>query len=191
MAVAVQVLLGICYPVAFLYVSILVHEAGHAICALAVRLPLKSIEFGTGRRVASLRIRGVEMTFRLLPKGGVTRARGIPTSRACYIVYALGGIAANILFAVVGIVILWHIQLRWQAALFGLFNLGLVLENLIPRPAHPPRRSRPNDGKLVFGLIFHPDQHLRPSARPFAVPPTLASKMKDWEQHPQPEEGVG
>lgn len=152
------------------YGSIFLHEAGHAIAALAMRIPLRSVDVGKGKRLLTVTIGGVPLTFRLRPLGGVTRTR-VRASRGRHLVFSLGGIVVNLLLATAGVLLI--ARAGRVALLLVLVNGAMFIENAVPIPADPPRRPRPSDGWVVLSLIFRPNKVLRS---------TLGTKLRQWKQ---------
>lgn len=171
------VALAIALWIVISYTSIFLHEAGHAIAALAMRIPLRSIEVGKRKRLGTLRIGWVDLTFRLAPTGGLTRLN-VPPTRGRYIVFALGGLSVNLLLTAAGCLLIRSFGL--VAVLVALVNATMLLGNALPLPANPPRRPRPSDGWTVLALIFRPTKVLPPKT---VLPPMLAMKLKQWKHH--------
>lgn len=88
MLLAVLLLLG----------CVAVHEAGHAVCALALGVPVRELGLGLGPVLARRRVCGVDLSLRLLPVGALVdlddRAYlGLSAGRR--VLLALAGPAAN------------------------------------------------------------------------------------------------
>ncbi|HEX6393430.1 MAG TPA: site-2 protease family protein [Acidimicrobiales bacterium] len=161
-----------------LYVSIIIHEAGHAVAALAMRVQVRAVEVGTWKRLATFHAGGAAVTFRLLPIRGFTSTTTVPRSRARYVVFALGGLIVNILSIAVGCLLIG--RLGFVAVIFALVNGLAFVENSLPLAARPPFRQRPSDGWVVLTLTRRPDELLK--ARPKAPPVTaLVDELKNWK----------
>jgi len=80
-----------------------VHEAGHALAALALGLPLTGVSLGAGPVLASARLRGVSLEIRAIPIGGAARfddrVLEDPGLRSRLAACAAAGPAANVLAA--------------------------------------------------------------------------------------------
>lgn len=148
------------------YTSVIVHEAGHAIAALAVRTRIRSIEVGTKWRIAALRLGKVSVTFRLLPTRGATQV-DTASSRSRRLLYTAGGLLANALLSAAGTI--WFLMSSYSFIAFELVlvNMMFVIFNVWPRPANPPSRPLPSDGWVIHTLLFRPDALARPTPQEF------------------------
>ncbi|MRR17390.1 MAG: RIP metalloprotease [Deltaproteobacteria bacterium] len=85
---------------------ILVHEGGHLLAARLTSLPVKTVSIGFGPRLAGFSRRGVDYRLSLIPLGGYIEP-AVSTEEEFYaiglgrrVIFTLGGVAANIVFAV-------------------------------------------------------------------------------------------
>lgn len=100
---------------------VLVHESGHLLAARLVSIPVKTFSIGFGPRLAGFNRRGIDYRLSLIPLGGYIEPV-IATEEELYaiplfrrVIFTLGGVAANILFAMV---MLW---------VYGMFSRDLPL----------------------------------------------------------------
>lgn len=85
---------------------ILVHEGGHLLGARLASLPVKTVSIGFGPKLAGFTRRGVDYRLSLIPLGGYIEP-AVSTEEEFYaiglgrrMIFTLGGVAANIVFAV-------------------------------------------------------------------------------------------
>lgn len=85
---------------------ILVHEGGHLLAARLASLPVKTVSIGFGPRLIGFTRRGVDYRLSLIPLGGYIEP-AVSTEEEWYAIglsrraiFTLGGVAANIVFAV-------------------------------------------------------------------------------------------
>ena len=161
------------------YASLICHEAGHALAALAMRIPVRSIEVGTKWRIARVQLGRLQVTFRVLPSRGLTRVAPA-SSKAKRLIFATGGLVANVLLIAAGCV--WFVVEQFPFIAFELIvvNALFVAENLWPRPARPPTRPHPSDGWTIFGLLFRSDEMARPTTK--ALVEEIVAKVRS--SHP-------
>jgi len=96
------------YFYAFVIISliILVHEGGHLLAARLASIPVRTFSIGFGPRVVGFTRKGVDYRLSLIPLGGYIEPAlstqeelyAIPLGRR--IIFTLGGVFANIVFAV-------------------------------------------------------------------------------------------
>lgn len=173
---ALTVSVAIAVVIATWYVTILLHEVGHVAAALAVGIPIRSVEVGTRKQLATIQICGVPWTFRLLPSRGVTRI-GSPSSRVRYFVFAAGGLTMNLLLACLGWLLLSSVG--WVAGTVLLINAVLFMENVLPFPARPPGRPLARDGWVLLVIAFRPRKLSQVRQMPVKG---LADNVKQWRQ---------
>jgi len=96
------------YFYAFVMISliILVHEAGHLLAARLASIPVRTFSIGFGPRLIGFTRRGVDYRLSLIPLGGYIEP-AVSTQEELYaiplcrrIIFTLGGVVANIVFAV-------------------------------------------------------------------------------------------
>lgn len=96
------------YFYAFVMISlvILVHEGGHLLAARLASLPVKTFSIGFGPRLIGFTRNGVDYRLSLIPLGGYIEP-AVATEDELYavslgrrVVFTLGGVVANIVFAV-------------------------------------------------------------------------------------------
>ena len=97
------------YFYAFIIISliILVHEGGHLLAARMASIPVRTFSIGFGPRLIGFTRKGVDYRLSLIPLGGYIepvvsteeKLYAIPLGRR--IIFTLGGVVANIVFAFV------------------------------------------------------------------------------------------
>jgi regulator of sigma E protease len=96
------------YFYAFVIISliILVHEGGHLLAARLASIPVRTFSIGFGPRLIGFTRRGVDYRLSLIPLGGYIEP-AVSTQEELYaiplgrrIIFTLGGVFANIVFAV-------------------------------------------------------------------------------------------
>ena len=96
------------YFYAFVMISliILVHEGGHLLAARLASIPVRTFSIGFGPRLIGFTRRGVDYRLSLIPLGGYIEP-AVSTQEELYaiglyrrIIFTLGGVFANIVFAV-------------------------------------------------------------------------------------------
>ena len=111
------------YILCFL-IALLVHELGHCIAALGCNVTVSEFGFGWGRKICSLRIRGVDFVIRVLPVGAYIRLNLDELQRRPVhqqIVVLLAGIITNLVAGVVT-----------GGTHFSLMNYLLAATNILP-----------------------------------------------------------
>ena len=111
------------YILCFL-IALLVHELGHCLAAIACNVTVSEFGFGWGRKLCSLRIRGVDFVIRVLPVGAYVRLnldelRRRPVDQQVLVL--LAGIMANLVAGVVT-----------GGTHFSLMNYLLAATNILP-----------------------------------------------------------
>ena len=96
------------YFYAFVIISliILVHEGGHLLAARLASIPVRTFSIGFGPRVVGFTRKGVDYRLSLIPLGGYIEP-AVSTEEELYaiplcrrVIFTLGGVAANIVFAI-------------------------------------------------------------------------------------------
>jgi Zn-dependent protease len=111
------------YILCFL-IALLVHELGHCIAALGCNVTVSEFGFGWGRKLCSLRIRGVDFVIRVLPVGAYIRLNLDELQRRPVnqqIVVLLAGIITNLVAGV-----------ATGGTHFSLMNYLLAATNILP-----------------------------------------------------------
>jgi len=104
--------------------ALLVHELGHCIAAFGCNVTVSEFGFGWGRKLCSLRIRGVDFIIRVLPVGAYIRLnldelQERPVDQQVTVL--LAGIIANLVAGVVT-----------GGTHFSLMNYLLAATNILP-----------------------------------------------------------
>lgn len=85
----------------FIYLASAVHELGHLIGAFLGNTPIRTISFGTGKRLLVFSIRTIDVEIRLFPGGGLktryTTEEYFSSPLVSRLFLTLGGISANFL----------------------------------------------------------------------------------------------
>jgi len=94
------------YTFVIISLIILVHEAGHLLAARLASIPVRTFSIGFGPRLIGFTRRGVDYRLSLIPLGGYIEP-AVSTQEELYaiplgrrIIFTLGGVVANIVFAV-------------------------------------------------------------------------------------------
>jgi hypothetical protein len=156
---------------AWMYVSLILHEAAHAGLARAAGFEPPEIVVGQGPVLFTIEVDGVPMGFRLLPVGGltVTRPRAGSTLRRRRALFPAAGIGTDLILALVllGLAVPYYrgaplgpaflaagkAGCPWQGALGWLLVLQTLrlLGNVIPRNIRGAHGLRiPSDGRQVL-----------------------------------------
>lgn len=78
-------------------VGIIVHEAGHAVCCLLVRIPIHRVVVGTGPVILGRHVGGTQLELRLLPLSGVVHFDSpFPRRKLATAFVTAGGVLGNI-----------------------------------------------------------------------------------------------
>ncbi len=104
--------------------ALLVHELGHCVAAFGCNVTVSEFGFGWGRKLCSLRIRGVDFIIRVLPVGAYVRLnldelQERPVDQQVTVL--LAGIIANLVAGVVT-----------GGTHFSLMNYLLAATNILP-----------------------------------------------------------
>jgi hypothetical protein len=149
------------------FLTLAVHEAGHALAALARRQPDVELQIGTGQRIVlELRLQAVKL--RLTNPGflklgsGQVRWNDERTTILDLLIIAVAGPAASLLG---GLVCLWLVAQRPLyseshdfLALTALYMFGVAFLNLIPLTLTEGSRKQPGvamrtDGGIILDLL--------------------------------------
>jgi membrane-associated protease RseP (regulator of RpoE activity) len=106
----------------------LIHELGHLLAARLCHVPASELGLGMGRKLASFRIAGIRVSFRLLPTGSFVMLDGTvlkQRSVGAQLFVHLGGIILNVLAG-----------LLTYGTNFSFLNLSLALGNILPLYKH-------------------------------------------------------
>ena len=134
--------------------SIFFHELGHTIAAKLLGLRPTHLVVGEFNSIYSVRVCGIEVMFRLAPIGGVTLIDIPPTNKLKAFIYTIAGPVSNALL-VFGAISLWpHTSLKAILAAIILIEVGVVIQNLIPRSTDYEGIAVPSDGKRLLQILF-------------------------------------
>jgi hypothetical protein len=165
------------YPVVA-FVSIALHEAGHALVALAVGLRVPRVEIGLGRRVGRFRWQRVAILLNAFPSIGKTYVGADEGGRRGLRARLWLTIAAGPLVTagILALALAWPKRLPLEVVTFpivqvaGRFagrellafaNLWMLALNLLPFPFIRAAGLFYNDGALLLALPFRSDRMLR------------------------------
>jgi len=127
------------YTLVIIGLTILVHEAGHLAAARLMSIPVKTFSIGFGPKLIGITHRNVEYRLSLIPLGGYIEPL-LSTEEELYavpvlrrIVFTLGGVAFNVLFAVLMLTAYGLVgrDLPFSSALFTGAQKTLALAALI------------------------------------------------------------
>jgi membrane-associated protease RseP (regulator of RpoE activity) len=114
--------------IVFSALAMLIHESGHLLAARLCRVPASELGLGIGRKIATLRIANINLSFRLFPIGSFVRLDGAllkeRSVRAQLFVH-LGGIVFNLIAGMLT-----------YGTTFSWLNLLLAAENILPLYTH-------------------------------------------------------
>jgi tetratricopeptide (TPR) repeat protein len=145
------------YPV--LVIVMWAHELGHALVGRAAGLRVIEVVFGSGPRLARVRLGATDVEVRLLPFGGHTVMVPLEPRRARLAVGVLAGPLANLLVVAVTL-LAWPRSGSWVAPLVIANSLVLV-GNLWPMTVSTPLGPVRSDGLALLTLIRSPADELR------------------------------
>jgi membrane-associated protease RseP (regulator of RpoE activity) len=114
--------------IVFTAAAMLIHELGHLLAARLCNVPASELGLGMGRKLASFRIAGIRVSFRLLPTGSFVMLDGTvlkQRSVGAQLFVHLGGIILNVLAG-----------LLTYGTNFSFLNLSLALGNILPLYKH-------------------------------------------------------
>jgi peptidase M50-like protein len=98
-----RVALGVWWFVLGTLMGLVVHEAGHFVCALLTGMPVRLVSIGMGPRLLQLRFGETRFEFYLLPlRGFVSVYPALVVRKVPLLVFTLGGVLGNL--AVIGCV---------------------------------------------------------------------------------------
>lgn len=145
-----QIVLVVAVYVAVASVSVVVHEAGHALAVLAVGQRVLEIRLGHGPTAALLSFRGSQFTVGARPfGGGYTRWTGTRVGYRRRLIVVVAGPFTHL--AVAGAALAARTSLPYTVwpAVVGV-SMSLFLGNLIPGTW---RSGQPTDGKQLMWLL--------------------------------------
>jgi membrane-associated protease RseP (regulator of RpoE activity) len=145
--------------IVFTAAAMLIHELGHLLAARLCHVPASELGLGMGRKLASFRIAGIRVSFRLLPTGSFVMLDGTvlkQRSVSAQLFVHLGGIILNVIAG-----------LLTYGTNFSFLNLSLALGNILPLYKHDgwkcgvvilralmQRKSQPAERALTFSGGF-------------------------------------
>lgn len=160
--------------VMFQWVMTFPHELGHAIAGRVLGFQQIRILVGSGKPLFSFQFFGIPTLISLIPLGGLTLSGPVAApSRWRYLAFVAAGPLVNLL--VVG-VSCWAIPSGRvftfpngsAASIFFWANVIVIAENLIPYQAITPFGTLPNDGLLLWKVLFRWDELT--TSKPARVP---------------------
>jgi membrane-associated protease RseP (regulator of RpoE activity) len=145
--------------IVFTAAAMLIHELGHLLAARLCHVPASELGLGMGRKLASFRIAGIRVSFRLLPTGSFVMLDGTvlkQRSVSAQLFVHLGGIILNVIAGFLT-----------YGTNFSFLNLSLALGNILPLYKHDgwkcgvvilralmQRKSQPAERALTFSGGF-------------------------------------
>jgi tetratricopeptide (TPR) repeat protein len=149
--------------VGFCYLTIWIHEFGHALAGMAVGFPIKRITIGMGRELTRKQIGNTLIVVNSGFGGGMTGVGQVSERwlKPRFFIFVLGGVLAQSL-AIVAIMLYFDVRLRdlWAfrevpfAHIFIYCNVILILVNLFPFRINMLGVRVPNDGLRIWKLPF-------------------------------------
>jgi tetratricopeptide (TPR) repeat protein len=149
--------------VAFLYLSVVPHELGHALAAVATGSGGKSFRLGAGPPLGRWTLNDtlIELNWPTISGGVIVRSKDIHFQPLRYFLFIAGGPAANLVLVLLTLAVaprwngpeasLERPQMLWMLALA---NLYLLVWNLLPvRPKARDGRRVSSDGLQILRLI--------------------------------------
>lgn len=112
----------------FAAIATLVHELGHLVAARLCHVPASELGLGMGRKLATIPLGSIKVSFGLLPTGSFVMLDGTvlkQCSISAQLFVHLGGIIFNLLAGL----------LTWRTT-FGWLNLLLAAGNILPLYQH-------------------------------------------------------
>lgn len=147
----------------FLFIALLfsftaLHEAGHALAALALGMSVWRVHFGFGHLVAAWKLGATELRLGVVPLGGATLV--LPRRRKSLRMRMWLGIAAGPAVNAVMVVLLWQVALTHPSlevapvplALGA--NVVLLVGSLVPLRASTALGVTETDGRQLLTLPF-------------------------------------
>jgi hypothetical protein len=125
-----------------------VHEAGHALAARLLGVPVRAVRIGGRGPAATATIGGVRLRVHLLPWGGATTLGTAGVSRPRRAMVLLAGSLANVVVAVICLRL--RSVLPWLLLVAAVNALGVL--NLVPIPPGGTRRPSGSDGWQLLHL---------------------------------------
>ncbi|HEX8522687.1 MAG TPA: M50 family metallopeptidase [Tepidisphaeraceae bacterium] len=148
------------YPVQVL--SVVVHEAAHALAALLVGYHVFLINIGTGPRLLSFRLGRTVIRLHAVPLSGYvsTTTNRMFAWRLRRLLVVAAGPASTVLIMLAGVFMLWRPNLP-RASDWNSFFIALIVANIFPLAISmlpTGRRYRESghetDGQQIFKLLF-------------------------------------
>jgi hypothetical protein len=135
------------------------HEVGHVLAAFATGAKVFQVNIGVGSIVYQCMFGGIEWRFNAIPIRGfvVDGIKSRKLYRIRQFLITLGGPMANLLLAIIGLVLLYCTSSMWTAALMKSFiaaNVFGVIWTLVPRKVNVGGGSTPCDGLALLKLPF-------------------------------------
>ena len=148
--------------------SVLPHELGHALAAVAVGMRLFNVTIGRFGRILSVRrVFGYDVAFRSIPLGGFTicTPKRIRFARLRFFIVTLCGPLANVLLIVAAQAIFVRLSSRgavyYAVAAVIHSNIALLALNLLPRKVWVQGKLSPNDGLQLVSIPFLSSEKIR------------------------------
>ncbi|MDH4182656.1 MAG: site-2 protease family protein [Nitrospinota bacterium] len=144
--------------VIFIYPIIVIHELGHALAGAAAGIEINRVQIGSGPRLSSFHLFGVEFLFHTHSHGGLTFPGRIPDDfiRSRIFLLTCGGVLAQALAALAG----WAAFDSWWSNFleeYGVYlphtftgvNILLLFLNLNPVTVHVMNMPAYSDGRQL------------------------------------------
>ena len=150
----------------FIYISIYIHEFGHALAGWLVGFPIKKITIGMGKNIwkGHINLTSTDLVINQGFEGGLTYMGDVSRDwiRIKFFVFALGGVGIQSLLVWLG----WQIKqsymfFHWPivpSLLFDSFidaNIFLIVFNLLPFQTQSFGIPIPTDGLQLLKVFFY------------------------------------
>lgn len=148
----------------FAALATLLHELGHLVAARLCRVPASELGLGMGRKLATIRVGNIKVTFRLLPTASFVMLDGTvlkQSSISAQLFVHLGGIIFNLAAGL----LTWGSTFSWLNFLLAAGNIlplyqhdgwkcgVVILRALMQRTSQPLERAFTFSGGFVSLLI--------------------------------------
>jgi membrane-associated protease RseP (regulator of RpoE activity) len=157
-------MLPILSVIIFAAVATLVHELGHLVAARVCNVPASELGLGMGRKLASVRVGGIKISFGLLPTGSFVMLDGT-VLKQCSIPAQLFVHLGGIIFNVIAGVLTYGTTFSWLNLLLAAGNIlplyqhdgwkcgVVILRALMQRTSQPLERAFTFSGGFVSLLV--------------------------------------
>lgn len=157
-----QIISLICFTV----VAMLVHELGHLVAARLCHVPASELGLGLGRKLATVRVGSINVSFGLVPAGSYVKLDGTvlkQRSIGAQLFVHLGGVIFNLIAGL----LTWGTTVSW-------LNLLLAAGNILPLYQHDGWKC----GVVILRALLH--RTSLPLERAFTFSGGFVSLLLAW-----------